>query len=65
MVQVGVPVLLDWSRHFFMLGYYTFLSTYASPVVRPFLNALPSKTRFKWKRHLESWKYGAGLDYKL
>ncbi|KAI9116766.1 hypothetical protein K1719_012132 [Acacia pycnantha] len=63
--QVGIPVLLDWSRHFFMLGYYTFLSTYASPFVRPFLNALPSKMRFKWKRNLESWKYGAGLDYKL
>ncbi|XP_028806090.1 uncharacterized protein LOC114760942 [Neltuma alba] len=63
--QVGIPVLLDWSRHFFMLGYYTFLSTYASPIVRPFLKSLPSKMRFKWKRNLESWKYGAGLDYKL
>ncbi|XP_054819149.1 uncharacterized protein LOC129318422 [Prosopis cineraria] len=63
--QVGIPVLLDWSTHYFMLGYYTFLSTYASPIVRPFLNALPSKMRFKWKRHLETWKYGAGLDYKL
>lgn len=32
--QVGIPVLLDWSSHFFMLGYYTFLSTYADPVIR-------------------------------
>ncbi|CAN6701965.1 unnamed protein product [Malus baccata var. baccata] len=32
--QVGIPVLLDWSGHFFMLGYYTFLSTFADPVVR-------------------------------
>ncbi|XP_027332344.1 uncharacterized protein LOC113847436 isoform X2 [Abrus precatorius] len=63
--QVGVPVLLDWSRHFLMLGYYTFLSTFADPIVRPFLNTLPSKTSFQWKRHLEAWKYGAGLDYKL
>ncbi|XP_072078357.1 uncharacterized protein [Arachis hypogaea] len=63
--QVGVPVLLDWSKHFLMLGYYTFLSTFADPVVRPFLNTLPSKTSFRWRRHLEAWKYGAGLDYKL
>ncbi|XP_068335366.1 uncharacterized protein [Pyrus communis] len=32
--QVGIPVLLDWSGHFSMLGYYTFLSTFADPVVR-------------------------------
>ncbi|KAH1211708.1 hypothetical protein GmHk_14G040092 [Glycine max] len=63
--QVGIPVLLDWSRHFLGLGYYTFLSTFADPIVRPFLNTLPSKTSFQWKRHLEAWKYGAGLDYKL
>ncbi|MED6170536.1 hypothetical protein PIB30_031995 [Stylosanthes scabra] len=63
--QVGIPVLLDWSKHFVMLGYYTFLSTFADPVVRPLLNTLPSKMSFRWKRHLEAWKYGAGLDYKL
>ncbi|OIW16243.1 hypothetical protein TanjilG_18958 [Lupinus angustifolius] len=32
--QVGVAVLLDWSRHFLMLAYFTFLSTFADPVVR-------------------------------
>ncbi|KAJ7964815.1 Lycopene beta/epsilon cyclase [Quillaja saponaria] len=63
--QVGVPVLLDWSRHFVMLGFYTFLSTVADPAVRPFLNTFPSEMNFKWKRRLEAWKYGAGLDYKL
>ncbi|KAI5419164.1 uncharacterized protein LOC127074916 isoform X1 [Lathyrus oleraceus] len=63
--QVGIPVLLDWSRHFVMLGYYTLLATFADPIVRPFLNTLPSKTSFRWKRHLEAWKYGSGLDYKL
>ncbi|MCI00475.1 lycopene beta/epsilon cyclase [Trifolium medium] len=65
MFQVGIPALLDWSRHFLMLGYYTFLATFADPIVRPFLNTLPSKTSFQWKRHLEAWKYGDGLDYKL
>ncbi|KAL2316982.1 hypothetical protein Fmac_030858 [Flemingia macrophylla] len=63
--QVGIPVLLDWCRHFLGLGYYTLLSTFADPIVRPFLHTLPSKTSFQWKRHLEAWKYGSGLDYKL
>ncbi|GAV72160.1 Lycopene_cycl domain-containing protein [Cephalotus follicularis] len=63
--QVGIPVLLEWSGHFFMLSYYTFLSTFADPVIRQLLNAFPSKMKYEWKRHLEAWKYGAGLDYKL
>ncbi|KAJ6973307.1 hypothetical protein NC653_033595 [Populus alba x Populus x berolinensis] len=53
-LQVGIPVLLDWSSHFFMLGYYTFLSTYADPVIRPFLTAFPSKMKYEWKRYLEA-----------
>ncbi|PPS16245.1 hypothetical protein GOBAR_AA04329 [Gossypium barbadense] len=63
--QVDIPVLIDWSRHFFMLGYYTFLSTYMDPVIRSWLNGLPSKVKYEWKRHLEAWKYGSGLDYRL
>nr|QTZ19485.1 lycopene beta-cyclase 1 [Bixa orellana]QTZ19487.1 lycopene beta epsilon cyclase isoform 4 [Bixa orellana]QTZ19489.1 lycopene beta epsilon cyclase isoform 4 [Bixa orellana] len=63
--QVGIPVLLDWSGHFFMLGYYTFLTSYVNPVIRPLLNTFPSKMAYEWKRRLEAWKYGSGLDYKL
>nr|GLL23034.1 uncharacterized protein LOC109187702 [Ipomoea trifida] len=63
--QVGIPVLLDWSGHFFMLGYYTFLSTYLDPAIRPLIDTFPAKMRYEWKRRLEAWKYGAGLDYKL
>ncbi|GLT28327.1 hypothetical protein SLA2020_032690 [Shorea laevis] len=63
--QVGIPVVLDWSRHFFMLGYYTLLSSLVDPLIRPLLNAFPSKMKYEWKRHLEAWKYGSGLDYKL
>ncbi|CAD5320160.1 unnamed protein product [Arabidopsis thaliana] len=63
--QVGIPVLLDWSVHFFMLGLYTLLSAYIDPLLRPSLEGLPSKTKFEWKRRLEAWKYGAGLDYEL
>ncbi|KAK8717759.1 hypothetical protein V6N13_045016 [Hibiscus sabdariffa] len=63
--QVDVPVLVDWSRHFFMLGYYTFLSAYMDPVIRSWLNGMPSKMKYEWNRHLEAWKYGSGLDYRL
>ncbi|KAL2557170.1 Lycopene beta/epsilon cyclase protein [Forsythia ovata] len=63
--QVGIPVLLDWSGHFFMLGYYTFLSTFFDPAIRPLLNTFPAKLKYEWKRRLDAWKYGAGLDYKL
>ncbi|KAI3465616.1 hypothetical protein Pfo_022279 [Paulownia fortunei] len=64
-MQVGLPVLLDWSGHFVMLGYYTFLSSYIDPVIRPLLNTFPAKMRYAWKQKLVAWKYGAGLDYKL
>ncbi|XP_026392724.1 uncharacterized protein LOC113288013 [Papaver somniferum] len=63
--QVGVPVLISWSGHFFMLGYYTFLSTFVDPVIRPWVNTLPAKMKYDWRRHLEAWKYGSGLDYTL
>ncbi|KAK9733412.1 hypothetical protein RND81_04G066700 [Saponaria officinalis] len=63
--QVGIPVLLDWSGHFFMLGYYTFLSTYIDPLIRPWVNKFPSKMKFQWKCYMDAWKYGAGLDYQL
>ncbi|XP_022859436.1 uncharacterized protein LOC111380178 [Olea europaea var. sylvestris] len=63
--QVGIPVLLEWSGHFFMLGYYTFLSTFFDPAIRPLLNTFPAKMKYEWRRRLDAWKYGAGLDYKL
>ncbi|EYU43126.1 hypothetical protein ABFS82_08G116600 [Erythranthe guttata] len=63
--QVGVSVLVDWSGHFVMLGYYTFLSSYIDPLIRSFMNKFPDKMRYEWKQKLEAWKYGAGLDYKL
>ncbi|KAM7498339.1 hypothetical protein LguiA_022753 [Lonicera macranthoides] len=63
--QVGVPVLIDWSGHFAMLGSYTFLSTFVDPLIRPWINGLLAEMKYKWNRRLEAWKYGAGLDYKF
>lgn len=62
--QVGFPVLVNWFGHFAMLGYYTFLSTFIGPTIRPLVNSLPKKMKYQWKRNLEAWYYGAGLDYR-
>ncbi|KAK9151590.1 hypothetical protein Syun_009899 [Stephania yunnanensis] len=62
--KVGVPVLLDWFGHFSMLGVYTFLSIFVDPLIRPWINSFPTKTKYEMRRHLDAWKYGAGLDYK-
>ncbi|XP_071679683.1 uncharacterized protein [Lolium perenne] len=62
--QVGLGVILNWSSHFAMLGYYTFLSSFIAPAVRPWVESLPPRNKYKWKRYLEAWQYGAGLDYR-
>ncbi|CAO2163331.1 unnamed protein product [Urochloa humidicola] len=62
--QVGLGVILDWSGHFLMLGYYTFLSTFIDPVTRSWVESLPPRDKYQWKRYLEAWRYGAGLDYR-
>ncbi|XP_020079928.1 uncharacterized protein LOC109703605 isoform X3 [Ananas comosus] len=61
--QVGTDVILDWSVHFMMLGYYTFLSSFIDPIIRSWVESLPPKKKYEWRRQLEAWKYGAGLDY--
>ncbi|MFS7980188.1 putative lycopene beta-cyclase [Helianthus anomalus] len=63
--QVGFPVLIDWLGHFSLLGSYTFLSIYIDPLIRPLIDSYSTEEKYKWKRQLEAWKYGAGLDYKF
>ncbi|XP_024979284.1 uncharacterized protein LOC112516462 [Cynara cardunculus var. scolymus] len=63
--QVGFPVLIDWLGHFSLLGSYTFLSIFIDPLIRPMIDTFPTETKYKWKRQLEAWKYGSGLDYKF
>ncbi|KAL4184944.1 hypothetical protein AMTRI_Chr10g3570 [Amborella trichopoda] len=62
--QVGIPAVLEWSVHFFMLGYYTFLSSFLDPLMRPWIDVLPDKQKYEWRRNFDAWKYGSGLDYK-
>ncbi|KAK8952209.1 hypothetical protein KSP39_PZI003714 [Platanthera zijinensis] len=63
--QVGFGVIINWFGHFSMLGYYTFLSSYVDPVIRQWIENLPEKNKFTWRRRLEAWKYGSGLDYNI
>lgn len=63
--QVGFPVLIDWLGHFSFLGFYTFLSIFIDPLIRPTIDTFSTEMKYKWKRKLEAWKYGAGLDYKF
>ncbi|KAL8189197.1 hypothetical protein R6Q57_028763 [Mikania cordata] len=63
--QVGLPVLINWLGHFLQLGSYTFLSIYIDPLMRPLIDTFSTEKKYKWKRQLDAWKYGAGLDYKF
>lgn len=65
--HVGGPApLLSWLRDFMALGLYDRASRVFSP--RSELSALVSsrlkdpKQRFRWRRQLEAWRYGSGLD---
>ena len=54
--QVGLPALLDWLRHYGMLAAYS--------AAYPLANKLFSDPKsFQQKRWLETWRYGAGLDW--
>jgi len=65
---VGLPELVRWLGHVGNMGKYSLLDRFASPFVESyaerFLNEQP-REKFKWKRRLESWKYGSGGDYKF
>ena len=62
--HVGVPAFLDFVWHMIMMGWYTFLSTYISPIITERITETSSaETKFKLKRAVEAWKFGSGLDY--
>lgn len=61
--QVGPGALLDWMGHFAALGIYSGLNL-ANPLIRPWSERLPERSRFRWQQRLEAWAYGSGADYK-
>eukprot|EP00850_Spirogloea_muscicola_P016445 SM000133S26811 [mRNA] locus=s133:213044:217741:+ [translate_table: standard] len=62
--QVGLVALIDWLVHFVALAFYTLLSILVTPLLRPVVERSPPSLRYTGRRILESWQYGAGLDYK-
>jgi hypothetical protein len=64
--HVGIPRLVDWLGHVGMMGTYSFLDTFVSPTVAPFIDKMKNAgPRFVWKRRLDAWKFGSGQDYTL
>jgi hypothetical protein len=64
---IGIPELVKWLGHVGKMGQYSLLDSVASPLVKDVVEAYVTDPRekFKWKRALESWKFGSGNDYKF
>ena len=64
---VGLPELIKWLGHVGNMGIYSVLDTAAAPLVKTYVEQIAKDPRekFKWRRRLESWKYGSGGDYKF
>jgi len=64
---VGIPELVKWLGHVGNMGKYSILDTAAAPIVESVVEKYmkDARQKFKWRRRLESWKYGSGGDYKF
>ncbi|CAI5474698.1 unnamed protein product [Closterium sp. Yama58-4] len=65
-LQVGPIPLLDWLQHFIALAAFSALHHLASALsLSDAVASLPPRQRFFWRRRLEAWQFGSGLDYHL
>lgn len=62
-VHVGPSSFFGWLYHFINLNIYTVLHKATKGRQPP--SFFGPKLSYKWNRYLESFKYGAGLDYEL
>ncbi|OZH55525.1 FAD-dependent oxidoreductase [Hydrocoleum sp. CS-953] len=60
--QVGIENLLDWMRHYFNLGIYTFLYPVGGAIESLLIKTTLVK-EYHYHRWIEQWKYGSGGDY--
>jgi lycopene cyclase CruP len=65
--QVGLPALLDWSRHYTALGAYSVLHPLAQAIApwlekQSLVRGSPSQ-QYRWHQRVQAWKYGSGRDY--
>ena len=65
--HVGIPALVDWLGHVTMIGVYTGLHKFVSPIVYTLTNnrIIKMNERQEWKlrRKMEAWEFGSGSDY--
>jgi len=63
---LGLPSLLDWSRHYLNLAVYSGLYPLGKGlgrVLSPVVDRLSPGQQYGFHRRLEAWKYGSGGDF--
>ena len=70
LVHVGPEALLDWFRHYLLLGLYSLLWTALGGPLTAALQPrglatrlLPPRAAYALARWLDAWQFGSGLDY--
>ncbi|BAQ62503.1 lycopene cyclase [Geminocystis sp. NIES-3708] len=58
--QIGLPILLDWLKHYSNLGIYSGLYPVAKSL-QPFMKNLTPQQKYYYHRWLDMWQYGAGF----
>jgi len=61
--QVGLPALLDWTRHFSGLALYSALYPLGNAIA-PWTQSWSPTHKYYFQRWLQAWQYGAGGDYE-
>jgi hypothetical protein len=65
LTTVGPGPMADWMLHYLGLAAFTALAKLSEQwELGERVDKLPPKTRFLLRRAIESWEYGAGMDYK-
>eukprot|EP01039_Chlorochromonas_danica_P003675 gene3675-4021_t len=62
---IGFGPLIDFVRHLIALGVYDALHRHVSEHLSKWVesSSLPMRQKYWWRRRMEAWKYGSGLDY--
>lgn len=60
--QVGVKTLADWMIHYTNLVAYTALYPLGRSIA-PWTKALPGVQQYYYRRLIDAWQYGSGVDY--
>jgi lycopene cyclase CruP len=61
--RVGLPALLDWMKHFVMLGGYSLSDRFSKSWASSIPNLLPEQ-QYALNCQINAWKYGSGMDYE-